>query len=589
MEPEVIRMYSSSPPPLDDGAEDDDDDFGDFGAFSGVPSSVSFTEFDTPSAFEQAQTATAADTSPPNHFTELSLAPLCRGPVEEGSKTSDSVPQGADLSNCREGRPPAKTVIAEELKKPVDQTRPGSCLNSSDTGPGAGRTEVQTHNCNGGFAVGEVLTNGFAAFDARDEPACPKNTGTTTATLDYSPPNTEDELDDFSAFGDAGAPRDDGQVEGTRAHGAGSDEGNRLADDVNLPSGSGEAATNVEENGVRDFHSAGPDPSDLPEAVMETLSNGDRGSLTDEESEQRDTDSLTTHPDSAATVDYSGGPVVQNGDEQVREEEEEEEECECEGGELPASPEDGGACWGTKQAENEAGVSVSESFASFCQAVSPDGDEDFGDFSAPGLAPSACAEEETLTPADPSWPTEEEEDEEEEEEEDFGDFGGASSFSGQGFADFDRTESEQPAESVDSAKESGDDEGDFGDFNAPREEPRGKTTRRLRISLAATVLRISARPPRAPARTPGRAGAPSRTRSRPGATRGPRSERSRATRLRGAKRGLRTAPPSQRPLLATPRSAGERACRSVLTISGSTKGNTPVWQTDRRICLYTAD
>ncbi|ELW63315.1 Aftiphilin [Tupaia chinensis] len=42
MEPDIIRMYSSSPPPLDNGAEDDDDDeFGEFGGFSEVsPSGV---------------------------------------------------------------------------------------------------------------------------------------------------------------------------------------------------------------------------------------------------------------------------------------------------------------------------------------------------------------------------------------------------------------------------------------------------------------------------------------------------------------------------------------------------------------------
>ncbi|XP_020017281.1 aftiphilin isoform X2 [Castor canadensis] len=50
MEPDIIRMYSSSPPPLDNGAEEDDDDeFGEFGGFSEVsPSSVGFVDFDTP-------------------------------------------------------------------------------------------------------------------------------------------------------------------------------------------------------------------------------------------------------------------------------------------------------------------------------------------------------------------------------------------------------------------------------------------------------------------------------------------------------------------------------------------------------------
>ncbi|XP_075452237.1 aftiphilin isoform X2 [Ascaphus truei] len=40
MEPDVVRMYSSSPPPLDSVADDDEDDeFGEFGGFSGVSNS----------------------------------------------------------------------------------------------------------------------------------------------------------------------------------------------------------------------------------------------------------------------------------------------------------------------------------------------------------------------------------------------------------------------------------------------------------------------------------------------------------------------------------------------------------------------
>ncbi|KAG9337784.1 hypothetical protein JZ751_027585 [Albula glossodonta] len=489
MEPDVIRMYSSSPPPLDDGAEEDDDDFGDFGAFSGVPSSVSFTEFDTPSAFGQSQTATAADTSPPNHFTELGPGPLGRVPKEGDLQTFNSDAQGVDSSGSRESRPLAKTVSVEELKKPVDQTRTGSHLNTSGLGADGSRTEVETHSCNGGLTASEVLTNGFAAFDGQDGPPCPafdhrKNKGTTSPMPDHSPPNTEDEFDDFSAFGTADTARDAG-VLGVKANREESDEGKQLSDGFgNLQSESEEVGRSSEENGLRDSHSTGLDPCDLPAVVMDTLSNGDRGSLTDEEeSEQRDGDSGTALPDSAA-MDPSGEPVVQNGDKQaVGEEEEEEEFGECEGeGMLSMGSEDAGAwvCRSGKgmEIENDAGVSVSESFASFCQAVSPDGEEEFGDFSAPGLAPSACPEEETLTPADPSWPTEEEE-EEEEEAEDFGDFGEPSTFSSQGFADFEQTESqqaesEQPSGAAKSAKGPGDDdEGDFGDFSAPREGGEG--------------------------------------------------------------------------------------------------------------------
>ncbi|XP_036384108.1 aftiphilin a isoform X2 [Megalops cyprinoides] len=468
MEPDVIRLYSSSPPPLDDGAEEDDDDFGDFGGFSGVPSSVSFTEFDTPSAFGQSQTATAADTSPPNHFdsssstglTELSPGPLGRVSIEDVSPFPGPDSQGPEFDGSRDGCPPGKTVSAEELKKLVDQTRPAPYLNSSDPEAGSGRTEVEAYDCNGGFAVaGEVLTNGFAAFDTQDAPSCPetdhpKNKGTAAPTPDCSP---EDEFDDFFAFSGTDAPRDDGQSAGVREH---RDEGAWPA-----AGEGGSAGAGIEENGVRDSHSVGPDPHDYPAA--ESLANGHSDSLVDEDSEQRDVKPWGAHRESAAEG-HAEGPAAQNGTEQaeegVEQEEEEEEEEESgmsEGGASPSGPEDGGE--GTEGGECVApsgtGVSVSESFASFCQAVSPDGEEDFGDFSTSGFVPPVCPEED-LT----------------EETEDFGDFGDASSSGGQGFADFERTELKRPSGSTDSAKESGDevDEGDFGDFSAPQDGSEGK-------------------------------------------------------------------------------------------------------------------
>lgn len=67
MEPDVVRLYSSSPPPLDEGEEEEDEDeFGDFGGYcSGVSSSFSFSEFDTPAAACQSH---AAETSPPDLY-----------------------------------------------------------------------------------------------------------------------------------------------------------------------------------------------------------------------------------------------------------------------------------------------------------------------------------------------------------------------------------------------------------------------------------------------------------------------------------------------------------------------------------------
>ncbi|KAJ8246180.1 hypothetical protein GJAV_G00264580 [Gymnothorax javanicus] len=459
MEPDVIRLYSSSPPPLDDGAEEDDDDFGDFGAFSGVPASVSFTEFDTPAVFGQAQTATAADTSPPGHFPELGSGPPVKSPSGDVVALSDSDHQGADSSGV-----PVKTLSADEQRKPLDQTQLSTHLNSTEPEALNGRAEAGTHRCNGGFTVGEVLTNGFGAFDGENgslhpSPDHPANKGNIDPTLERSPSDSEDDLNDFAAFGGVEALGDDDSelAMGTREGEERTIAGKRLADRVSAElSDPGVAEVIIEENGVRDFHSVQSGTSDHPTIVTETLSNGERASLTDEDSDLRETDSCSAQVD-AVEVGCSGEVVVQNGVMQGA----------GDLGEYDRDYDDGRGVGGVgKGAETGAGVSVSESFASFCQAVSPDGEEDFGDFSAPGVAPSACPEEGTVTPAEPSWPTEE-------DGEDFGDFGEASSFSSKGFAEFDRTESEQPGELADSVKDSGDDEGEFGDFGSRQEADEG--------------------------------------------------------------------------------------------------------------------
>ncbi|XP_052002091.1 aftiphilin [Xyrauchen texanus] len=68
MEPDVIRLYSSSPPPLDEAAEqEEEDEFGEFGSFrdGGVSSSFSFSELDTPITFNQSN---AVEDSPPDQY-----------------------------------------------------------------------------------------------------------------------------------------------------------------------------------------------------------------------------------------------------------------------------------------------------------------------------------------------------------------------------------------------------------------------------------------------------------------------------------------------------------------------------------------
>ncbi|KAM4750927.1 aftiphilin a [Anableps anableps] len=161
MEPDVIRMYSSSPPPMEDGAEEEDDEFGDFGTFSALPNSISFSEFDTPTTFNQNQALTA--TSPPE--------------VQNGGGRGCF---GHAPSNGLDGRPSERTETRKTLSSSLD---------------------LQA-DCNGEDA--EVLTNGFVTFDLQGSPSslnsvpsCLK--GPSTEDGD-SIPVPEDEFADFAAF-----------------------------------------------------------------------------------------------------------------------------------------------------------------------------------------------------------------------------------------------------------------------------------------------------------------------------------------------------------------------------------------------------
>ncbi|XP_023602120.1 aftiphilin isoform X3 [Myotis lucifugus] len=100
MEPDVIQMYSSSPPPLDNGAEDEDEDeFGEFGGFSEVsPSSVGFVEFETPDC-----TRPKEEFVPSNHFM----------PIHDFSENVDSLTSFKSIENGND-----KDITAE-LSSPV--------------------------------------------------------------------------------------------------------------------------------------------------------------------------------------------------------------------------------------------------------------------------------------------------------------------------------------------------------------------------------------------------------------------------------------------------------------------------------------
>lgn len=184
MEPDVIRMYSSSPPPLDNGAEDDDEDeFGEFGGFSEVsPSGVGFVDFDTPD-----YTRPKEDFVPSNHFM----------PIDEYSENVDSltslksIQNGKDKDITAELPTPSKgqsdAVLSATSKamvpsKALDAPRYGrESLGGVDKGvvqgpsfsPADFRTDTnivhqttQLESCNGEKpACLEILTNGFAGLE----------------------------------------------------------------------------------------------------------------------------------------------------------------------------------------------------------------------------------------------------------------------------------------------------------------------------------------------------------------------------------------------------------------------------------------
>ncbi|XP_076833650.1 aftiphilin isoform X2 [Brachyhypopomus gauderio] len=98
MEPDVARLYSSSPPPLDEvGEEEDEDEFGDFGGYGGgVSCSFSFSEIETPAALGPSY---AAEISPPDLRASSSQGVSHAGKTTElGEKNQATVPSNSGLS-----------------------------------------------------------------------------------------------------------------------------------------------------------------------------------------------------------------------------------------------------------------------------------------------------------------------------------------------------------------------------------------------------------------------------------------------------------------------------------------------------------
>lgn len=189
MEPDIIRMYSSSPPPLDNGAEDEDDDeFGEFGGFSEVsPSGVGFVDFDTPD-----YTRPKEEFVPSNHFMPIhdfsenvdsltSFKSIKNGNDKDITTELSSVKGQSNvlLSTTSKETTSSKTLDTSidgvespgDLKKGVEQKQN---VGTPETfSPGDFRTDLnvvpqnkQLESCNGEKPPClEILTNGFTVLE----------------------------------------------------------------------------------------------------------------------------------------------------------------------------------------------------------------------------------------------------------------------------------------------------------------------------------------------------------------------------------------------------------------------------------------
>lgn len=451
MEPDVIRMYSSSPPPMDDGAEEEDNEFGDFGTFSSVPNSISFTEFDTPTTFNQSQALTA--TSPPEllnnrgvvGFSHSSSNGTC-GPTDELSKANGVVPGG------HPGSGPSERT---EMKK-VLSSSPG--ISASDRGGGGGGGELA--DCNGEGT--EVLTNGFSTFDVQGSPSSQNSVhsyvkGTSTEDgVDIPISSPEDDFADFAAFSNT-----EGHLSQT-PDGDSKDPtgGSWLAEHCNKAQGT------TSEDNVRDSIRTGPDASScdsisVPAEAPDGSCNTDRGPHSDGDS-QRDTAFAQEHLASEA-VCTNRAPVLNGVDAADRDDSKDRVDG-C--GENDLTPDEAQEM-GQLDGKGNDTETETETETSFGRPLSTDALEEYGDMSTTGSVPSPPLLGETATPADHSQLVEDDEDE------DFGDFGDAVSFNGQGFADFEQldVQSEQSVSHFSApAQEAADtkDEDEFGDFNSPK-------------------------------------------------------------------------------------------------------------------------
>ncbi|KFW67789.1 Aftiphilin [Pygoscelis adeliae] len=181
MEPDIIRMYSSSPPPLDNGADDDDED--EFGGFSGVSTAgVAFADFDTPDYSHPKE-----EFIPTNHFIPLhdysdNVASITTFTSVKNVKDKDCIAELptltkelSDMSATSTSKEKSKfrtsgTTLEDVNKRGEQRENTGKSEGFSSrvvrTGIAVESQDEQIDACNGEkLPCLEILTNGFAASD----------------------------------------------------------------------------------------------------------------------------------------------------------------------------------------------------------------------------------------------------------------------------------------------------------------------------------------------------------------------------------------------------------------------------------------
>ncbi|XP_034044223.1 aftiphilin a isoform X2 [Thalassophryne amazonica] len=428
MEPDVIRIYSSSPPPMEDGAEEEDDEFGDFGTFSGgVPNSISFSEFDTPTTFNQSQALIT--TSPPELINSRGVVAFTHSATNGTSChiTELSKANGVAPASCQGNGPLERTEAKKVLSDSLDSTK------------------VECVDCNGRGT--EVLTNGF---DVQGSPSSQNSVHSHTKetstedTGSFPVGSPEDDLADFAAF--ANAERRLSQTEDEDSDNPGWLAGSTCG---------AEPGVTTEDN-VRDTNRTGPETPGSESGSVRVDEPGDpsdtaRGSCSHVDIHKRD----AFESETVCTKD----PLVLNWVDIAERAAAAKHDLSPE----PAADEEVGTSDGDGK-----GSETETSETSLGLPLSTHALEEYGDLSTTASMTSPPLPEDTPTPAEHSQLME--------DDADFGDFGDAASDSSQGFADFAAVEQDQSEVTTsEPAQEAAVADDDFGDFNSPKFHTGGAT------------------------------------------------------------------------------------------------------------------